>query len=229
MIMTIRKKWVFLFLAAGAVLFFVGVLFCVNFATVKPNLQKTIVIDAGHGGKDGGAVGKQTGVTESALNLEYSLYLKELCQQFGYRVVLTRSDMGGLYSPLASNKKRSEMEARKKIIEKSRADLVVSIHMNSFSSAEGRGAQVFYADESEAGAKLAQSVQTMLHRDVDYAKKTAKVGDYYILNAIKSPSVLVECGFLSNAEEEILLQDDEYMHNFCYSILCGILSYFDFE
>lgn len=225
-----KKKWVICIAALlVGVLVSVGVLFCVRSASVKPNLQHTIVIDAGHGGKDGGAVGVQTGITESALNLEYSLYLKDLCQQFGFKVVLTRSDMGGLYSPLASNKKRSEMETRRKIIEKSNADLVVSVHMNSFSSSEGRGAQVFYADGSEAGQKLAQSVQTMLHGDIGYAKKTAKVGDYYILNAIESPSILVECGFLSNAEEEVLLQEDGYMHDFCYSVLCGILGYFDFE
>ncbi|MBP3620094.1 MAG: N-acetylmuramoyl-L-alanine amidase [Clostridia bacterium] len=197
--------------------------------TAKPNLQKTIVIDAGHGGKDGGAVGKQTGITESALNLEYSLYLKELFEQFGFKVVLTRTDMGGLYSPLASNKKKSEMEKRRKIIENANPCLVISVHMNSFSTGEGRGAQVFYGEEDSSGEVLAQKVQTSLNRDIEYAKKTAKIGDYFILNTAKSPAILIECGFLSNPQEELLLQEEKYMHKFCYCVLCGVLSYFDFS
>lgn len=197
-------------------------------ATSSPKPQYTIVIDAGHGGKDGGAVGKETDVTESYLNLQYSLVLKNLCEQYGFKVVLTRSDMNGLYSPFASNKKRSEMEKRKQIIEKTDPDLVVSIHMNSYPSSQTRGAQVFYADGSKNGQALADKVQMVLSKNVEYAKKTAKVGDYYILNCTENPSILIECGFLSNPEEEVILQDENYMHDFCYNVLCGILLYFSF-
>lgn len=204
-----------------------GVCYAVKAAS-SPKALYTIVIDAGHGGKDGGAVGKETDVTESYLNLQYSLVLKNLCEQYGFKVVLTRSDMNGLYSPFASNKKRSEMEKRKQIIEKTDPDLVVSIHMNSYPSSQTRGAQVFYADGSENGQALADKVQMVLSKNVEYAKKTAKVGDYYILNCTENPSILIECGFLSNPEEEVILQDENYMHDFCYNVLCGILLYFSF-
>ncbi|MBQ8792275.1 MAG: N-acetylmuramoyl-L-alanine amidase, partial [Clostridia bacterium] len=198
---------------------------CVQISTSKPNLQKVIVIDAGHGGQDGGAVGKESGITESELNLKYALYLKTLCTQYGFKVVLTRANMGGLYSPLAQNKKKSEMQKRKEIVEKTKPNLVVSVHMNSFPSAECRGAQVFYDKQNESGKKLASMVQTSLNEQIDHAKKTEKVGDYYILNCVGTPSILVECGFLSNPEEEMLLQDEVYMHKFCYSVMCGILQY----
>lgn len=195
-------------------------------ATVSPKAVHTIVIDAGHGGKDGGAVGKTTDVTESFLNLQYSLVLKAICEEYGFKVVLTRSDMNGLYSPFASNKKRSEMEKRKEIINKAKPDMVVSIHMNSFPNSSTRGAHVFYADGSESGKQLADSVQEVLFKNIENSHKTAKVGDYYILNCSQSPSILVECGFLSNPEEELLLQDEEYINKFCYNIFCGMLLYF---
>ena len=206
----------------------VGVCYAVR-VTSSPKTQYTIVIDAGHGGKDGGAVGKTSGVTESELNLKYSLLLKKLCQEYGFRVILTRSDMNGLYSPFATNKKKSEMEKRRQIIEGAKADVVVSIHMNSFSSSQSRGSQVFYADNSSQGQKLAQSVQDSLHKNLDYAQKTAKVGDYFVLNCTDTPSILIECGFLSNPEEEMLLQEEDYQNKFCYDVLCGILLYFAFD
>ena len=204
----------------------VGVCYAVRAAS-SPKALYTIVLDAGHGGKDGGAVGFQS--TESELNLKYSQTLKELFQQFGFKVILTRKDMSGLYSPIASNKKRSEMEKRKEIIDKSNPDLVISIHMNSFTTSKTRGAQVFYANENLEGEKLASSVQKYLHKNIDYAKKTAQIGDYYILNCTHIPSILVECGFLSNPEEERLLLNDNYRNKFCYNILCGVLMYFSFS
>lgn len=174
-------------------------------------------------GRDGGAVGERT--VESELNLQFSLVLKDVCEQFGYKVVLTRDDMAGLYSPLASNKKRSEMEKRISIIQNANPDMVISIHMNSFASDEARGAQVFYADGAESGRVLAEKVQTSLHNNIDYAKKTTKIGDYYILNCSPAPSILIECGFISNFEEETFLMNEEYQQKFCYCVVCGIIGY----
>ncbi len=224
--LTIRRRALFIFVA---ILVFVslvfGMVFAVN-ATSSPKPAYTIVIDAGHGGRDGGAVGKVTGVTESYLNLQYALKLKELCEDYGFNVVLTRKDMNGLYSAFASNKKKSEMLKRQEIIEKSNANLVVSLHMNSTKISSARGAQVFYRDGFSQGGSLAGSVQTALNEEIEYAKKTAKTGDFYILNCTDIPSILVECGFLSNVEEEILLQDDDYITKFCNALLYGILTYF---
>lgn len=225
-ILTIKKAWCAIALCVVfLVAVFCGIYFPVK-ATSSPKPVRTVVIDAGHGGKDGGAVGKQTGVTESFLNLEYALTLQRLCKEYGLKTVMTRSDMNGLYSESASNKKKSEMAKREKIIKKSNADLLVSIHMNSFPSASARGSQVFFAKGNEAGEALAESVALELHKNIPNSKKTPKVGDYYVLNCTQKAGILVECGFLSNGEEEKLLQEKEYRIRFCYQILCGILQFF---
>lgn len=204
----------------------VGVCYVVR-ATSSPKPQYTIVIDAGHGGRDGGAVGKTTGISESVLNLQYALCLKEACEQFGVDVVLTRSTMDGLYDESSANKKKSEMEKRKNIINNSNADLVISLHMNSFPLSSSEGAQVFYAKGSEQGFNLAKSIQNSLSKSFESARDYVTVGDYFVLNYSNIPATLVECGFLSNPEEEKLLQTEEYRKNFCYSILAGVINYFE--
>ena len=190
-----------------------------------PNSTYTVVIDAGHGGIDGGCVGDTTGVYESELNLQYARALAGTLNRMGISVVMTRTSSDGLYDSSASNLKRSEMLYRKTVIENASPNLVVSIHMNSFPIHSPRGAQVFYKKGSEQGERLATSLQTTLNKDIPYAKKTAKVGDYYVLNCTDTPSALVECGFLSNPEEERLLQDKSYIEKFCYTLCCGIVDY----
>ena len=222
----LKKKSILIFLC---VFLFLASALIYSFATnqtFRPISSKTIVIDAGHGGIDGGAVGKYTGIEEKELNLIYAKTLKRICEEFGFRVVMTRKDDNGLYSPLAKNKKKSEMQKRENIILKSNPDLVISIHMNSFPQESCRGAQVFYADGNEGGEMLAQKIQESLHSKIGYAKKTSKVGDYYVLNCAKCAGVLIECGFLSNREEEVLLQNEGYINKFCYQVFCGILQFF---
>ncbi len=192
----------------------------------SPKPQYTIVIDAGHGGRDGGTVGKTTGITESELNLQYAYCLKNLCEEFGIGVVLTRKGMNGLYDENASNKKKSEMEKRKDIINNSGADLMISLHMNAFPLSSSEGAQVFYAKGSESGFNLAKSVQEAICQSFENARDYVSVGDYFVLNYSTIPAVLVECGFLSNPSEERNLQDEEYRERFCYCLLMGILSFF---
>lgn len=224
--LTIKKRTLCVILV-GIILIcsVVGACFAVK-ATASPKPEYSIVIDAGHGGRDGGAVGKTTGVTESLLNLQFALKLKELCENYNFNVVLTRKDMNGLYSAFATNKKKSEMQKRQEIIESANPDVVVSLHMNSFPVSSSRGAQVFYAEGNESGKALGESVQNALHEEIDYAKSVAKVGDFYVLNCTEKAGILVECGFLSNAEEEVLLQDEDYQEKFCYALLYGILTYF---
>lgn len=224
-LLTIKKKTIVILLSV--LMAFVSIISVLAITTSSmPKPEYTIVIDAGHGGRDGGAIGKTTGITESELNLKYALTLKNLCEDFGIGVVMTRSDMNGLYDESASNKKKSEMEKRKKIINESGADLMVSIHMNSFPLSSSQGAYVFYANGSDKGFELAKSVQTSICLSFETARKTVTVGDYFVLNYSNIPAILIECGFLSNPVEEIKLQDDEYCKNFCYSILAGIISYF---
>ena len=195
----------------------------------SPKPQYTIVIDAGHGGRDGGTVGKTTGITESELNLQYAYCLKKLCEEFGIGVILTRKDVNGLYDENASNKKKSEMEKRKDIINNSGADLMISLHMNAFPLSSSEGAQVFYAKGSESGFTLAKSVQEAICQSFENARDYVSVGDYFVLNYSSIPAVLVECGFLSNPSEERNLQDEEYRERFCYCLLMGILSFFKWE
>lgn len=224
-VLTLKKRAIAIGLCVLLCVVGVVVYFTAIRPTFQPKPQYTIVIDAGHGGRDGGAVGS-TGVTESELNLEFSLKLKEMCEDYGFKVVLTRKDMNGLYSIFASNKKKSEMKKRQEIIEKAKPDVVVSIHMNSFSSSSS-GAQCFYANGNESGQALATSVQQALSTEIEHTGLAAKVGDFYVLNCTDYASVLVECGFLSNPEEEQKLCDEEYQSNFCRTILYGILDYFE--
>ena len=198
--------------------------FSVKYAN-SPKLNYKIVIDAGHGGKDGGAVGKN-GTEESRVNLDFALELKKICEDAGVRVVMTRESMDGLYSPLAKNKKRSEMEKREKIIKESGADLVVSIHQNSFPLPSLKGAQVFYKKESQSGKALASSLQTSLKNGNINTRGEIAEGDFYVLNCTDKPAVLLECGFLSNEQEERLLCQEEYRKKFCELIFCGILEFY---
>lgn len=222
----ITKKWLIMTVLIVLVLPLIIGAFVVS-KTSSPKPEYCIVIDAGHGGRDGGAVGKVTGITESELNLQYALTLKTLCEEFGIGVILTRKDMNGLYDDNATNKKRSEMEKRRGIINNSKADLMVSIHMNSFSLPSSKGAYVFYGKGSDTGFELAKSIQSSLCKGFDTARKYVTVGDYFVLNYSNIPAALVECGFLSNPEEEKLLATKEYREEFCYHLLDGILSYFN--
>lgn len=190
----------------------------------SPKTKYTVVIDAGHGGIDGGCKGASTSVTEASLNLDYAKCLQEKLEGFGFRVIMTRTTESGLYNPLATNKKRDDMKKRRQIIENANADFVVSIHMNSYSSSAS-GAQVFYGNDDEPSKLLATTIQKHFLANLQNAKKEIKIGDYYMLNEIKSPSVLIECGYLSNPKEEALLISEEYKNEVCYSILLGILEY----
>lgn len=224
--LTIKKKTIVAVLCVCLILASVISVVAVE-ASSMPKPEYSIVIDAGHGGRDGGAIGTSTGITESELNLMYAKELQSLCQDYGIGVTMTRSDMNGLYDESAPNKKKSEMERRKNIINSSGADLMISLHMNSFPLPSSEGAQVFYASGSEHGFELAKSVQTSICQGFDSARDYVSVGDYFVLNYSEMPAVLVECGFLSNPEEEQLLQTQDYCQRFCYALLVGILSYFD--
>lgn len=185
----------------------------------------TIVLDAGHGGRDGGSVGVN-GTIEKEINLKYTLALKEKLVQAGYRVVLTRKNDDGLYSETASNKKMSDMTARYNIIEKTNPNLVISIHMNSFSLPSAKGASCYYRANDEASKTCADLIQSALNTYCEAPSNQSKVGDYYILNCSYYTSVLIECGFISNPEEERLLNSEEYMNRFIDAVYAGILLYF---
>ncbi len=191
-------------------------------ASVRPKAEFTIVIDAGHGGRDGGSVGVN-GSLEKDLNLAYAKSLQKLLAKSGVKVVMTRKGDGGLYSNEANNKKLSDMRKRRDIINDAMPDLVVSIHMNSFPLDSCKGAKTFYQIGSEVSYNVAKRIQGSLNYYIPNASKTVSAGDYYILNCTKYTSVLIECGFVSSPEEEELLNNDNYREEFVYSVYRGIL------
>jgi N-acetylmuramoyl-L-alanine amidase len=206
-----------------------GILFFSAFFSLPAILANTrefrysVVIDAGHGGYDGGMVSPFSGVDENHLNLSYAFCLKDILENVGIKVILTRKNLGGLYSIFAENRKKDDMQKRIKIIENSGANLAVSIHMNSFPLRSSCGAQVFFKQDDPASQKLANNIQNVLYQNLPNARSFSKPGDYYILNQSPIPTVIVECGFLTNQEEEKLLRDENYMKKVCLNIAYGIL------
>lgn len=199
-------------------------------ASSTPKFSQTIVIDAGHGARDAGCSGINTGVKESDLNLAVSLKLKQYLEDFGFNVVLTRENDSPLYSPNATNCKREDMEKREQIINDANADLVISIHMNSFPEISQKGAQCFFNPNNEESKKLATAIQNQLLKQIDNARTQANKGDYYILNiSDTTPISIVECGFLTNPDEEKLLSNEKYQSKLAYTIMCGVIDYLGIE
>lgn len=191
-----------------------------------PKPQYTIVIDAGHGGRDDGCSGVN-GTKESEINLKIARILKEYLETMSVRGVMTRLDGNGLYDADADNYKQSDMEKRIDIIEESSPHMVISIHQNSFVDSSQRGAQVFYQEGDEESFAFAEGVQSQLKVQLESARSEPNKGDYYILNECKLPAVLVECGYLTNADDEALLCDEGYQERVAYAIMCGVVKYFD--
>lgn len=191
---------------------------------VKPRSKYTIVIDAGHGGRDGGSVGVN-GSVEKELNLAYAKTLQKLLAKAGVNVIMTRTTDSGLYNEDANNKKLSDMRKRREIINNAQPDLVISIHMNSFPLDSCKGAKTFYQIGSDVSCSAAKSVQNSLHYYIENASSTVGAGDYYILNCTPYTSILIECGFVSSPSEEQLLNDDNYRDKFIYAVYCGVIMY----
>ncbi len=187
-------------------------------------LDYTVVIDAGHGGIDAG-VTSNNGTKESELNLSYAKTLGQYFADGGFNVKYTRTDDGGLYGLPTKGFKMRDMQARRDIIAKSGADIVISVHMNKYPYDSSRkGPQVFFQSNDEQGKALANSVQLALN-DMTGNSHEALAGDFYICRTSEMPAVIVECGFLSNAEEEQLLLSDEYRDKLSMTIYRGVMLY----
>lgn len=225
MIAVIKKKTIIVCLVViVAIAVAVGAGAVVKASTLASiSLGKTVVIDAGHGGIDGGVSGVNSGIKESQINLAIAKSLKNYLERSGYSVVMTRSNNDGLYDSSASNKKRSDMEKRRQIIERAKPDLVVSIHQNYYPLSSVKGAQVFYSENSETGRAYATVMQNALNGSLG-CERAVKSGDYFVLNATAYPALLIECGFLSNPEEERLLVKATYQKKIAYAIFGAIHS-----
>ena len=185
----------------------------------------TIVLDAGHGGKDGGA--NQGDIEEDEINLAITKNLKIFLEDSGANIVMTREEDIDLASEGADNRKREDMKARVSYINDEKADVFISIHLNSFLNTTVQGSQVFYKKGDEQAKQFAQMIHEQM-RSVTNTKMTIKEGDYYILNESKKLGVLIECGFLSNVEERNKLTQEEYQNELEKSIGLGIIQYFSF-
>lgn len=194
--------------------------------TAAASIRMTIVIDAGHGGIDGGVIGVNTKVKESDVNLAIARLLQAQFEEAGFVVVQTRPTEAGLYGTATEGYKKRDMKKRAEIISHSQPAAVISIHQNSFPLSSRRGAQVFFRETSESSRTLACSIQTALNAMPECVRKSAAlVGDYYILNCSDYPSVIVECGFLTNAADEALLLSQEYRERIAETVCAGTLAY----
>lgn len=187
-----------------------------------------VIIDAGHGGIDGGAIGASGAVVEKDLNLDIALRISDMLSAAGIPNILTRSDDVLLESPGSSSKKNGDLAARKKIAESYKNAVFVSIHMNSFPIQKYSGLQVYYSPNNEKSRELASLIQTDIAKTLQPEnKRKIKVASssIYLLDNLKCPAVLVECGFLSNPEECARLSDEEYRRETALSITCSICKY----
>ena len=171
------------------------------------------------------------GTTEAETNLKIALKLQNLLEQSGCTVILTRSDENAIYdidSKTLKQKKISDIKNRVKIGNESSADIFVSIHLNKIPQSQYDGWQSFYKEGSQDGAKLAKSIQENLNKTIQKEKnRIAKTIDkVYIIKYVEIPITIVECGFLSNPEEEKKLLQDDYQNKLAWGIYNGIIDYF---
>lgn len=195
-------------------------------AAVNPNMP-VIVIDAGHGGIDNGVQGINSGTDEADINLAIARFLKGQFTGAGFNCVMTRTTEAGLYGSTEKGFKMRDMQKRKQIIEDSKADMVISIHQNFCPLPSKRGGTVFFNNDSAEGKALALSIQSELNA-MESCEKPNEIlkGDYYMLKCTSSPSVIVECGFLSNNKDDELLNTESHQRALAYAIFKGAVSYF---
>jgi N-acetylmuramoyl-L-alanine amidase len=198
-----------------------------------PLAGKLILIDAGHGGADSGAV-SSNGIMEKMINLNVSIYLRDYLQQSGAIVKLTREvdqDLASTQTKKWGYRKTEDLTKRAEMIKEQAYDMFISIHMNSMRSHIWKGAQTFYTSNHEENERLAVSIQDELTKNLENTNRVAKILDspVYILNQSKIPSVLIEAGFLSNADEAIQLSSKHYQRKIANSVYQGILAYFTSE
>lgn len=190
----------------------------------------TVIVDAGHGLPDGGAVGV-SGSVEQKINLDIACKLKEVLEAKGARVIMTRETEYGLWnkdSQSIRQKKVSDMNNRLNIMKKTNADLFISIHMNSYPNHKTSGLRVFYAPNHSDIKPLAENIQLRI-QDITGANITVVKSadkDLFLMKNPPIPAILVECGFLSNPEEEKKLQEDDYQSRIAWAIADAIEKYY---
>lgn len=208
--------------------------FMANFSAAEassmPITQKTVIVDAGHGGDDGGAIGID-GTVEKDINLDIALKLEKILKFYGFNVIMTRTqDVMTCDDGLDSLRKRkiSDIHNRFELMRKNPDAIFISVHQNKFEDSSQHGTQVFYSENDERSKELAEAIQTSvtltLQRKNDRVVKKSGSGIYLLYHA-KIPAVLVECGFISNSDEVKKLKDESYRMKLAILIADGLLKY----
>lgn len=204
----------------------------VDTSNLNVDTTPTIIIDAGHGGEDSGAVGVDN-ILEKNINLSVSLYLKELMEMSGFRVLMTREEDISIHDSDAETTKEikvSDMKNRLKIYNSSDNNIIISIHQNKFTESQYYGAQMFYSENDSRSKEMAECIKNAFvcflqpenKREIKKAEKSI-----YLLSNTSNPAIIVECGFLSNSDEAHLLNTEEYQKKVAYTIYCGFLEYYN--
>ncbi|MEG1548219.1 MAG: N-acetylmuramoyl-L-alanine amidase [Clostridia bacterium] len=181
----------------------------------------TVILDAGHGGSDGGAVGRN-GTVEAGLNLAVTKLVKAALEADNVKVIMTRSDDSAL-----GKTKNADMAERKRILNTENVDAVISIHMNKFNDRSVKGSMAFFMEGSTEGEKLAQAVIDAVTDATGQGRRAANPGDYYVIRETPTPAVIIEGGFLSNSDEEAMLKDPDYQAKLASGIANGIMAYLE--
>jgi N-acetylmuramoyl-L-alanine amidase len=194
-----------------------------------PLSGKIIVLDAGHGGPDGGAVGG-TDIVEKDITLEITKKVRDYLQEQGALVILTRNgdyDLADKSTRGYSRRKAEDLKKRVDIINKSDIDFFVSVHLNALPSGDSKGAQTFYYRSLVENERAAKFIQAELRTSLENTKRSAKtISHVYLLKHAKTPGALVEAGFLSNVNERYLLNSEKYQQKVAAAIYRGVLRYF---
>ena len=196
-----------------------------------PVSNRIIVLDAGHGKPDEGAEGNN-GTTEEKANLSITLKLQKLLEESGATVILTRSDENGIYdqnSTTIREMKVSDIKNRVEIGNNSSADILVSIHLNKGDNSSYTGFQTFYKKDDERGKRLAVDIQGSLKDTIktENKREAHEISGIYLVDNVEIPTTIVECGFLSNQQEEEKLLTDDYQNQLVWGIYIGIMNYFN--
>lgn len=197
--------------------------------TASAETDMVVVIDAGHGGEDSGAVAN--GILEKDINLSIALKLRDMLTASGYTVIMTRDTDISIYDNSASTvheKKVSDMKNREAIINGGSNHILISIHQNKFEQSKYSGAQIFYSNNNADSVKLAESIRlsvTGLLQPDNKRELKSDDGSIYILKTAQVPAVIVECGFISNEEEAAKLNTEEYQSQMAFAVYCGFLDY----
>ena len=219
-----------LIIITGTLVFFAVLKLNVYAAEEHPEKSMCIVIDAGHGGEDGGAQSAD-GVAEKGINLNIARYTRDFLVLSGYEVQMTREDntpMGDTSLPTLAERRRSDFAERLKLFNSDNTDIAISIHQNKFTEPQYSGAQVFYSPNNAESGKLAECIRssvTGLIQPQNKRQNKESGSEIYLLYNCKKPCVLVECGFLSNPDEAALLNTEEYQKQLAFAICCAVLDY----